>query len=111
MARLCRAAKRQIEREDGASGRIGRGFDLALMRLDDRFDQTQAEAETPLRAAFIAAEKPIPNSRQFIGRYADTRVSDNHNRLFIFLKRFDLHASTAGGVLDCVIDEIGDDLP
>ena len=60
MARLRRAAKRQIEREDGASGRIGRGFDLASMRLDDRFDQTQAEAETPLRAAFIAAEKSDP---------------------------------------------------
>ena len=48
MARLRRAAKRQIERKDGPSGRIGRGFDLALMRLDDRFDQTQAESETSL---------------------------------------------------------------
>ena len=110
MARLRRAAKRQIEREDGPSGRIGRGFDLALMRLDDRFDQTQAKPETSLGAAFIAAEKPIPDSRQFIGRYANTCVSDNHNRLFIRSKRFDLHASTAGGVLDRVINEIGDNL-
>ena len=51
MAQLCRAAKRKIERENGAPGRIGRGVDLVLMRLDDRFDETQAEADAPPRAA------------------------------------------------------------
>jgi len=33
MAQLCRAAKRQIERENGAPGRIGRGVDLVSMSL------------------------------------------------------------------------------
>jgi hypothetical protein len=77
VARLRRAAKRQIEREDGASGRIGRGFDLALMRLDDRFDQTQAEADAPPRAALIAAARLVPGNRAC---FAVSTVSSNRRR-------------------------------
>ena len=49
----------EIERENGAPGRIGRGVDLVLMRLDDRFDETHAEADAPPRI------EPIPRFVSF----------------------------------------------
>src|SRR4026207_1091140 len=35
--------------------------DMALVRLDDGFDEAQAEAKAPLRAALVAAVKARPN--------------------------------------------------
>jgi hypothetical protein len=89
VAQLCRAATRQIERENGAPVRIGRGIGV-LKRLDDRFDETQAEAETPPRAAL--SPRPVwfrevertslsqPSRRAVVGhgpiRWRDTRSLD-----------------------------------
>ena len=51
-------------------------LDRSAVRLDDGLDEAEAEAEAALGAAGVAAEQPIPDARQLVGRNAEAGVAD-----------------------------------
>src|SRR5262245_38782386 len=52
------------------------GADGSAMRLDDGLHEAEAEAETTLGAAPVAAEEPFPEARELVRRNARPGVAD-----------------------------------
>src|SRR5258708_34109553 len=81
-------------------------FHPPVVGLDHRFDQTEAEAETLLRTALVAAIKPLPNPGNLRRRNADAVVLDADDRLLVLLAGGDIDSSAPRRVFDGVADQI-----
>src|SRR5205809_3323690 len=80
------------------------------MRLDNRFDQAQAEAETPLRTALVPAIKPGPNFVLLFKRNTDARIAENRDGFVRFALNGDIHATTRGSIFDGIVEQVRKDL-
>src|SRR5436305_7365458 len=63
------------------------------MRLDNRFDQAQTEAETPLRTALVPAIKPGPNFVLLFKRNTDARIAEHGDGFVRFALNGDIHTT------------------
>ena len=54
---------------------------FAAVGFDHGFDQTQSQAQAPLRTAFVAAIEARPDFVLPLGRDADAAIAENDNRL------------------------------
>jgi hypothetical protein len=78
--------------------------------FDDGFDEAQAEAEAALGTAAVAAEKALPNARDFFRRNAHAGIGDFDHGPAGFAARPDFNAATRAGVFEGIVEEVGEHL-
>ena len=96
--------------EAGASPRIAIYSDLSAVSLNNRPHQPQTQTQARLGAALISAKQTIPDMGEVFGGYAGARIPDGHYRLFPLPAGGDRDRSLLRGVLDRIVEQIGDDL-
>src|SRR5262245_41995586 len=90
-----------------ASGRAADG-DLAAMGAHDRPREAQAETVPLRRAAGVGAIETFEHPRQGFRVDADARVGDRERDATVRGSHRDVDGAAAVGVLDGVVDEVGD---
>src|SRR3990167_175737 len=108
--RLAGGANRQANHHPRPLSRLAVGLDRPLVRLDNGANQAQSQAQTPLRLAGPAAVGPVPDPGKFLGLDPHPCVFHRDQGLFLLRARFDLDASPGRGVLDGVVQHVGDRL-
>ena len=83
----------------------------AAVGLDDGFDERQAEPETPLGSALVAAVEPFPDARQLVGGNARSGVGHRDEGAGAVATGRNVNLSVGGRVLHRVVDEVGEHLP
>src|ERR1019366_10544201 len=95
---LHRGKVRQRRSKSRAFPRLAEDAHRAAVRLDDGFDETQAEAEAARGAAGITAKEPIPDPRQLVGGDSGTCVAHAQERAIAVSRDLDVHAAGGPGV-------------
>jgi hypothetical protein len=98
------------DRELGALVGLADDLDAALVGVDDGADEAEAEAETALGTAFVAAIEAVPDAVLFRDRNAHAVVAEADYEVSVFGAGLDGHLATGGGVLEGVVEQVGEDL-
>jgi hypothetical protein len=69
----------QFHSKGGSLIRLAIHRNSAVMSIDNRFDETQAQPESSLRSAFVTPVQPFPNSWLFRWRNSDAGVLDRYD--------------------------------
>src|SRR5258705_8714902 len=101
---------RQQHRERRPPTHVAAYLDGAAVSLDDGLDEAEAEPETALGAALVAAEEPIEDPRELIGRNAWPGVPHAKERGVHGAADLDVHAAAGRRVLHGVVEEVRGDL-
>src|SRR6266542_3664297 len=80
------------------------------MGLHHGFDQTQAQSESFLIPAFVAAVKAVPNTGKVFGGNARTGVADRDDCLMVLSAGSDLYLPALPGVFDRVVQQVREGL-
>src|SRR5262249_34773437 len=105
-----RRGKREAELEDGAAagGVFNRG--AAAVGLDDRAHEAEAEAEPALGTTEVTTVEALPDARLLGRGDAGAGVAYSQNGDAVARGGADLDPAAVGGVLDGIVDQVGDGL-
>src|SRR5262249_9391685 len=100
------SAERQPDRENRAFSRFAPDVDGASVGGDDGLDEAEAQAETTLGAAAVAAKQPVPDAGILVGGDPGAGVAHLEHGRSILGPNGDVDAAAGRRVLDRVVDEI-----